>query len=299
MISAENLVQIETCKRRFEWSRKYPTRISLVGALYSALKAGLLAEKDPDRAAESKYLELAANPGLDIEGHDVYAIAMHHAKLAGVVSAALRSTTSTPWKLFPSTENWETACYDMGDGKPRRIALVDRWTEDRATGEIYGWRTMGEACQLNETIYMTAVIIGTSENKHRHSAWTKCFRHPKNWRFRFQKRSREDFGEQWAPQWREDSGILTEDWLKRMHEDGCMKDLVHTMIVPVPIRKDEYLSEMSRLTEEMKILRERPPMRLAGCFGFSPCPFITVCHGPKPHYPSQYGFKARKRKNSL
>ena len=150
MISAAQLVEFETCPRRYWWTLKYENlRVPLIRALYAALHAGLLAE-NPERAAEDKFLSLAASPGLDIEGHDVYAIAMHHAKLAGIVAAALRSTTTAPWTLFPATDTWESACYDMGEGKPRRIVLVDRWSESRKQEEIYGWRTMGEVCGLGQ-----------------------------------------------------------------------------------------------------------------------------------------------------
>jgi hypothetical protein len=294
MISAEQIVSFEVCPRRYFWNMKYENlRIGLVRALYLALNVGLLAEK-PEQAAENKYLKLAANPGLDIEGPTVYACAMHYAKLAGIVAAALRSTTSSPWTLIPATDKWESACYDMGDGKPRRIVLVDRWSDTRKQEEIYSWRTMGEACALNQTVYITAVIIGASQDKHRHSAWTRCFRHPTNFTLRFQRKDREKFSAEWMTQWREDAGVPTDDWLAQMHKDGCMTDLVHTTMVPVPIRKDSYLEEMERLSEEIVRKRETPPMRLAGCFGFNPCPFISVCHGAQPAQPFRYGFQARK-----
>jgi hypothetical protein len=296
MISAAQLVEFDVCPRRAVWSAKYENlRVTLIRALYVALNAGLLAETDPERAAENKFLELAASPGLDIEGENVYAIAMSHAKLAGIVAAALRSTTTAPWSLFPATDTWESACYDMGDGKPRRIVLVDRWSESRKQEEIYGWRTMGEVCSLGREVFITAVTIGPAKDKRRHSSWTRCYRHPQNFEYRFKLRNGKQFTADWMPQWREDAGIPTADWLTRMHDDGCMTDLVHTMNVPVPTRKEAYLTEMARLAGEMKPKVETPPMRLAGCFGFNPCPFIHVCHGSLPLHPFRYGFQARKK----
>ena len=156
-MTAEDLVTYELCPRRDKWSKQYDAlRISLVKALYLALDAGLRTDKDPEKAAENAFVALAARPGLDFTGHDVYAVAMHYAKLAGILAAALRSTTSKPWTRYPSPDGWESACYDMGDGKSRRIALVDRWSDDRKQQEITGWRTIGEVCKLDQTIYVTA-----------------------------------------------------------------------------------------------------------------------------------------------
>lgn len=293
MIAAEKIVTIETCPRRFKWTAKYRTRVSLVRSLYMALDAGLRTDKDPERAAENELLAIAAAPGLDIVGHDVYAVAMHYAKLAGVLAAALKSAWSDPWTPvepvdLPSGHTWNSGAYRTGDGHPRRLALVDRWSDDRKQQEISGWRTLGEACALNQPLLVTAITIGSSHDKRRHSAWSRCWRHPRNRTFRFQrKNSTEDFGATWASVWREDSGIKTAEWLTQMRSDGCMNDLVHTVQVPVPKGRDAYLSEMKRIAEEMEGLPEVPPMRLAGCYGFSPCPFLGVCPDANPE---RYGF---------
>lgn len=300
ILSAERMKAFEVCPRRSVWTEKYEgLRVSLTRALYAALDAGLLSDKDPEKSAESKFIELASSPGLDIEGDNIYAAAMHHAKLAGIIAAALRSTGDAPWTKIPAADKWESACYDMGDGKPRRIALVDRWSQNRREEEVYGWRTMGEVCALDQPVFVTAVTIGPVKDKRRYSAWTRCFLHPTNCVHRFQKKGGEQFSSDWLAQWREDAGISTSDWFSRMQEDGCMTDLVHTIMVPVPTRKDAYLKEMERLTVEMQPRVEKPPMRLEGCFGFNRCPFIPVCHGTLPHLPFRHGFKRRKTKNGV
>lgn len=295
MISAEKIATYEICPRRYLWTGKYRTRVSLVRALYMALDAGLRTEKDPERTAENEFLALAAAPGLDIVGHDVYAVAMHHAKLAGVLAAALRSAWAAPWTTveqvrLPAGHEWQSAAYRTGDGHPRRIVLVDRWSDDRKQQECSGWRTIGEVCALDQPLLITAVTIGSSHDKRRHSAWTRCWRHPRNRTFRFQRKtSTEDFGATWASVWREDSGIKTADWLTQMRSDGCMTDLVHTVQVPVPKGREAYLGEMTRIAGEMASLPDVPPMRLAGCYGFAPCPFLGVCPETKPE---KYGFTA-------
>jgi hypothetical protein len=270
----------------------------LTRALYVALDAGLRAEKDPERTAENELLSIAAQPGLDIVGHDVYAAAMHHAKLAGLIAAALRSAWTAPWSPVDAPlavehdAGWNSACYTTGDGATRRIALVDSWSDSRRAQEVHGWRTLGEVCALNRTILVTAVTIGNSRDKRRHSAWTKCYRHPRNKTFRFQRKtSEEDFSKTWSPVWREDSGITTEAWLKQMRDDGSITDLVHTVEVPVPRGREAYLEEMKRISGEMERLPEVPPMRLSGCYGFSPCPFLNICPSSSPE---KHGFRRRE-----
>lgn len=295
MNSAEKLVAFESCPRKFAWLQSYQSlRVGVLRAIYLGLDAGLTTEKSPERAAENTVLGLAAKPGLDIIGSDVYACAMHAAKLAGILATALRSTSSGPWKPYPGTDTWESSCYDLGDGKPRRIALVDRWSDDRKQEEMYGWRSLGEAVALDSPIALTAVVIGTVRDRHRYSAWTRAHQHPRNRLIRFQRKtSTEDFGSTWTPVWREDTGIPTESWLTQMQKDGCMDDLVHTVQIPVPPRRGDYLAEMDRLAGEMESTAANPPMRLAGCFGFSPCPFGVVCHGTKEPKPENYNFRLR------
>jgi hypothetical protein len=295
-LTSDKLVTWDLCERRFLWTGRYRTRVPLTRALYVALDAGLRTEKSPEAAAENAFLEIASSPGLDIVGHDVYAVAFHHAKLAGIVGAALRSAWTAPWKLTEvaggDTVEWQSACYETADKVTRRIALVDSWSDSRRQQEIHGWRTLGEVCALNRTILVTAVTIGQSRDKRRHSAWTRCYRHPRNKTFRFQRKtSEEDFSKTWSPVWREDSGITTEAWLKQMRNDGAITDLVHTVEVPVPRGREIYMGEMKRIAGEMERLPEVPPMRLSGCHGFSPCPFLGVCPAGDP---GKFGFGARR-----
>ena len=308
ILNAEKLSTWETCPRRYQWQNRYQAlRVSPLRALYMALDAGLRAESNPERAAENELLALAASPGLDVLGPNVYPIAMHYAKLAGILSVALRSASDAPWCPWPDgkmvlngypTHEWRSACYDAGDGHPRRIVLVDRWSDDREAQELRGWRTLGEACALRKPIVVTAVTIGASHEKRRVSPWTRCYQHPRNRQFRFKRTtSAEDFGANWLKLWREDLEIPTADWLTRMRKDGCMEDLVHTVSVPVPARRDDYARQIMRIADEMGGMNpppgrapEHPPMRLAGCYTFNPCPFIVVCHGASPHRPELYGF---------
>lgn len=303
IISGERLsIFDDLCQRRYVWLGKYHARVPLVKALYHSIDAGLMtAKENPDQVAENELLALAANPGLDVTGHDVYAIAMHYAKLAGILTAVLRSASSAPWRRLDELGietpigtplTWRSACYDAGDGIPRRIVLVDRWSEDRKLAERRNWRTLGEAVALDRSIVLTAIAIGQTYEKRRVSPWTKAYRHPGNRTLRYRKRDGEAFGSKWLPIWRENSDLTTLEWLEGMQHDGCM-DQIASVKVPVPERREDYLAEMLRIASEMENIGEVPPMRLAGCHGFSKCPFTSVCFGAKPPLPENYGFSLR------
>jgi hypothetical protein len=176
------------------------------------------------------------------------------------------------------------------------VVLVDRWSDDRKAQEMRSWRSIGEACALKSPIMLTAVTIGSSKDGRRISPWTRCYQHPRNRTYRFKRKtSQEDFGATWKPIWREDSGFPTAEWLTRMQKDGCMADAVQTCSVPVPPRRGDYVREIQRIALDIERWQERvgetPPMRLAGCYGWSPCIFLGVCHGAAAPVPENYHFK--------
>jgi hypothetical protein len=286
-----------------------------MGSLYRALDAGLKAETNPEQAAKNELLGIAASPGLDIYGGDVYAVAVHYATLAGLLATALRNAFREPWRHVPDLDignpalgpdRWRSGLYyDAGNGILRRLVLVDRWSDDRKASEQRGWRTVAETAMLGRAISVTAIEIGSSHKKHRISPWTRCYRHPRNDTYRFRRRnSDEDFSQAWKAQWREDSGITTADWLAQMQKDGCL-DAVQTMTVPPPARRGDFTERLYQIAEEVKLWEDcpaqTPPMRLAGCQDVihGPCPFISVCHGIREPSPERYGFRRREPLVSL
>jgi hypothetical protein len=294
VISSEQLAIMEICPRRRLWQEQYASlRVSLVGALYRGLAAGLTAENDPEKEAERAVLALAARPGLDFEGPTVYAVAMHTSKLAGILAVALRNS-GPAWSLFPGSDAWASACYDAGDGEPRRVVLVDRWNDERKASEATSWRTIGELVSLERPIFLTSVEIGTSRAGHRISPWTRAYRHPKNRTCRFRKlHGGEKFGSDWLPVWREDCELKTKEWLDLMAKDGCM-DAVQTSRIGLPQRPERYLEQIRRLWDDMS-RPGTPPMRLAGCYDklSGACQFLEVCHGAKEPDPARYNFRLR------
>lgn len=302
VLSPERVSTYELCPRRMAWTNRYSLPfLGPMRALHLALHNGLLtSHPDPERIAIDSVLTLARAPGIDLVGN-VYALVMHYAKLAGILTALLRSSPSDPWlplhpTALPDGSEWHSACYRVpGAALPVRVALVDRWTDDRRRGELAGWRTVGETCALESPITLTVLNIGPAIHQRRHSAWTRCYRHPRNHTFRFRRvHTEEDFSRTWARLWREDCDLPTREWLAKMRDDGCMDDgpggLVAHAEVPVPPRRAAYMVELERIAKGIAALPTTPEMRLAGCWGLSPCPFVAVCPGTDP---TRWGFRLR------
>lgn len=286
-MNAQDLTDYELCERRMRWTRDYvPFRISLIGALYKGLHAGLTS-KDPETSAKNAVMEAAANPGLDVDGRS-YDLAVHLAHLAGIIAVYLRGKDE-PWKLVVPVNGWEPAVYEL-DERIRRVVLVDHWTDDRKLQEARSWRTVGEICALDRPMLLNAISISQSVNGRRVSHWTRAFTHPQNGHIRFQPKHVEKFAGSWEKVWRESSQVKTEEWLATMQQDEAFVDLVHSLKIPVPKRRQEFLADMKRMGERIEGLPEVPPMRRSSCMGFSPCIFREVCHGPERKMPEYVGF---------
>ena len=254
-LTSEKLTTWDWCPRRALWTDRYV--LPRIGIVPALYKAldAGLTGADPEKAAENEFLTHA-----------------------------------------PEVQGWSTALYGSGQGLPRRVVLVDRWSDDRRLAEVRSWRTLGECAVMNTPILLTAVTIGASKDGRRHSAWTKCYRHPKNRNYRFKRRTAtEDFSATWAPVWRENTDIPTAEWLKKMQNDGCMGDVLDTITVQPPPRREAFVKEIMRASEEMRNASGTPPMRLTGCspVGYSACPFQDVCFGKKEPTPEAYGFRIK------
>ena len=288
-MNAQDLSDFDLCERRFKWGRNYvPFRISLIGALYKGLHAGLIGQS-PESDAKNAVMECAAFPGLDVDGRS-YDLAVHLAHLAGIIATYLRGKDD-PWKLVAPVNGWEPAVYEI-DSRIRRVVLVDYWNDDRKAQECRSWRTVGEICSLDRPMLLNAISIGQSVNGRRVSHWTRAFAHPQNGKIRFAPKhgDRDKFSGSWEKVWRETSRIRSEEWLSVMQSDDAFADVVHAVQIPIPKRRDEYLLDIKRIGKEIDRLEYDPPMRRSGCYWFSKCIFADVCHGPEKRNPEQAGF---------
>lgn len=267
----------ERCPRLYRWQKDYPGgRVKPLECLYVGLEAGLEG-KDPRNAV----MTLAASPGIDIEGVETYSIAVHLAKLAEILTLYLLGKDK---KWERNGQVWEAG------GDIRRVVLVDRWSEQRKMEEIRSWRTVAEVCRHDRPMLLNMIVIGSTVDQRRVSPWTRGYAHPKNGGLRFKKKDGESLGPGWETVWRERWPGDVNRWMGVMQRDRIFDDLVHTVRLSVPQRRDEYMADMERMEGEMRRLPANPPMRRSGCYRFSPCQFVNVCHLLEPKTPAECGW---------
>ncbi len=273
----EEIESFERCPRLSRWEKDHiRLRVKPLAALYAGIEAGV-----EGKSAKDTVMSLAANPGLDITGVETYSVAVHLAYLAEILSTY----------LLQAGEKWtRNGSLFESKGELRRIILIDRWNEERKMQEIRGWKTMAEVCRRDQPVILNFLTIGQSADNRRISAWTRGWTHPRNQGLRFKKKDGDAMGEGWTLQWRERSSYPIDRWLGRMQQDQMFSDLVHTVKVSVPRRRDEFLADLARIESEMAALPENPSMNRSGCYKFTPCVFAEVCHSPYKRVPSECGW---------
>lgn len=293
--TTEDFDNLDTCERKFNWSRKYLfPRISVMAAMYQALDAGLVSG-DPERGRDS-LMALAANPGLGISGYNVYEIAVHHAALVEILTTYLLGkgepwTSAHPVKL--GDHEYQPQSYLMPDGRLRRVILCAWFDDARKLKESHSWRTCGDIVATNRPMLINAVAIGNTRSGMRHSPWTRGFLHPTNHTLRIQRieqREGKDFSSTWRKVWRERTDFSVKDWLTVMQQDNAFEGNVNSFMVS-PERRDETEAEMIEMMRAMERPSER--MRRAGCFGITPCGFAEICHLNHLTHPGKENWKER------
>jgi hypothetical protein len=277
MIDTEYIAAHDQCPRLATWGAAYEfPRINLTDAMYKALRAGL--ESGIPSAAKDALITCASRPGLDITARNIFDIAMHHAAMMEVICAYLIGSDG-PWKpsdaIYGLPIDFQPLSYQMDDGRLRRVVLCSSWNALREEEELNSWRTVADTCTTGRPMLINAIVIGSSRKGFRPSPWTEAYIHPENGIKRVKKREGR-FTENWKRVYRESTDDGPNEWLRLMQQDGAFEDLVRCVTADVPLRRNEYLSDMVKITGEIEEKRET--MRRSGCFRYSPCGFSKLCN---------------------
>jgi hypothetical protein len=298
MNSAELLSAYEVCPRKaYLASRWQRNKLSTVQTLRESLYRVLAAPEAPAEAswgqmAGETVLDLAASPGIDISGENVYACAMNLANLADIILTAIRKPDEKPWHE-ESIQNWTSYLSPEGD-KLRRLVIVSHWSQDRHYSECRNWFTFGPMAAFRLPMDLVVLIIGNERNGRRHSHWCKALLHPANKKqLRFRRRvgnTSGGFKESWVEIWREDhEEISRETWLNCMLADDVLRDCCFTIHMPqMPPEQCQYYMELAaRKMEMVQAMREKPPLQLTGCDFPVKCQFLKPCHDIPEKDPSE------------
>lgn len=294
-MNSELVVLHDLCPRLATWSAGYALpRVPLAEAMRKSLHAGLIAGRGSN--ARETLLQIAARPGLDIHGRNVYDIAVHHAAMMEVVVDYLAA--EGPWVPAGTVKGLELESFLMPDGRLRRVILCSTWNALRQEEELVSWRTVADVCVTGRPMLLNFIVIGQSRFGFRPSPWTQGFIHPENHLLRVKRIATEKTGpnpkftENWKKVYREQTDHHSDKWLKIMQDDQAFEDLVRYYTAEVPKNRKSVLADLARIGDEIALKGTR--MRRSACFRLAPCPFARLCHAPTRLTPQSCGWERRE-----
>ena len=286
MISTLNIVQHDQCSRLQTWSAGYELpRVSIAEALNISLREGLLA--GDAGVAYSSFMAQAANPGLDIEGRNVYDIAHHHARLVEVICCYLLGDLGE-WRPCGPVDDFQPLSYQMDDGRLRRVVLASSWGILREAEERNSWWTVADTAITNRPMLINAIVISQSKNGFRASPWTTGFIHPENGIMRVKKKEGR-FTDNWKRVYRETTDYHPDEWLRVMQGDNAFEGIVESFTVA----PSAILHDLERIKKE--IAKGQTVMRRSHCFKQAVCPMAKLCYHPTPMTPALAGWAQKSQ----
>lgn len=228
-------------------------------------------------------MTLAAERGLDIEGSGVYAVALHTASLADILTTVLRQAAiwARPADKVTETSTWVSSAFLESTGlRLHRVLMVDRWSDDRSKAERHSWKTLGEQSVYELPITIHVVVLGQRRLGKWHGPFSKGYLHPHGRMLRIKKRDGESFSGKWTACWREEHDTISRDkWIDQMDADGALRESLFTIDCEPP--EPKLASEIRRLAEvKLRKIREAstvPDLSPGACWWPTPCQFAYCC----------------------
>jgi hypothetical protein len=246
-------------------------------------------------AARARFLQVAANPGLDIAGSP-YLVAKEWALLLEVLVCSFRYT-GVPSKLrlgplvkLSSDRIWKVSSLVDDLGTLHRYITVDHWDQSSYEREIHSWWAVGDMAAMDRPMTIHITEIGQMRKGERQSLWVRGWKHPglPNLKVRFRNQDNRPFKGWRAVRLVNHPEVDIEDWVARIWEDGAGRDLVHMIEVAQPTESERtrVLQDMLIETVRMRnLVLERAstpwsalPMHRTACDGIIPCHFKPVCY---------------------
>lgn len=255
MIDASQLMTYQKCRRRWllerewRWMKWHPKSLAS-----HCLREGvfqLSMGRAPDEicsAAQTRYMEAAANPGLDLDrGADPYQIAKDWCAALSTVLTALSRTVLLSLHKVPQTEigtpdhpmAWLPLSFADDSGTLHRWLTVDAWDADAQARAVHSWHTVGDMAVCDAPMQLHVVEVGAMRNGRRQSPWCRAYRNPAYipsgpaGQIRFQRPDGKGGwaalrGDKWEPVWLADlHGHDPAAWVDRMTQDGIKIGRAH------------------------------------------------------------------------
>lgn len=270
------------------------------------------------RDAYSRYMELAADPGLDI--HDktnTYRLARDHATmllttldwLARMPRLVLRPVPDAPLGLALGPHTWRFSSWQDDSGALHRLVTADAWDADACSRELHSWYTMGDIAVARVPMTIHVLDIGQIRDGRRASPWVRAYRHSAapNLPYRFRRThpseyqndrhtKRPEFAAAWKPVWLSDATRPdAHAWVDRMIGEGVAQEASHTADVRYPSEAvcEDTRRQLQRIGEQMATAGgdwQDAPMSRGACDAVVPCPMQGMCYLPQTP-PEKMGYR--------
>ena len=311
VLDASSISSWQSCRRRgildrdwrpHKWRGKALADGTLRQAIL-ALSGGMDAAATAGEAT-ARFLQTAANPGLDASG-DTYSLAKEWcALLDTVVRSVARAgvpkglVEHPPVRLNSSVE-WQPLAHVSGQSLHRWVTL-DRWDESALMRELHSWWVIGDIATTKLPLTLHVIEIGQVRSGRRASPWTRAWRHPamSSLPLRFKRKDGRDF-QGWKPTYLSDERVSVESWVEQLWKEGAAQEVMHTIEVKVPTEHQcsrvlsDILVESLAMQEASGDHWTMQPMSRNACDEWVPCPFQTVCYGDVVDVAS-LGFRPRQ-----
>ncbi len=290
LLSALLLDTFDRCPRRYALEQQYQPRVlSPLALLYAGVEGGLLAD-DPCEGARDAVRALAATRDIDSPHLAAISCVRHVGLMAEVIALELRHRLGLLHRLAPMPwhgHEWQSALFEDKKGQLHRVILVAHVDDDVLRGFAHAWGTVGEMAVLERDLNLIFVAIGAQRQGRRHSHWTKGFRHPvQRSALRFAARKKANgFTSGWMPVWRDQTDIPAGVWLKQMHADDVLGDMVQWRRIsyrPDDQRIERAKDDILALLPSLAQASPSSPMRRSSCDDpiRGACVFQAVCWTP-------------------
>lgn len=309
VITASDLRSYQTCRRRFLLEREWRVLRWRSASLFrSCLREGVFRLSNGSDASttvvdmRTRFLSLAANPGLDIVSGDPWTVAQDWAGMLSTVLTAisrlvlLTLSRPTPTGITGCESSWQPLAFADDTGTLHRWITCDAFDEEVLAREAHSWHVIGDMVMCDAPMMLHAIEIGQQRSGRRHSPWARCYKHPIiAGQCRFQRPDgkggwRKLSGDKWTPLWYADqSKPDPETWVRLMDADHVTQSLLHHVSIAQPSARAAIRTkaEISQVAAEIgRSLPHEPmsePMSRTACDPIGgPCPWQHACFRDTP-----------------
>ena len=234
-----------------------------------------------------RFLESAANPGLDVEGgiqpyilaKDFTAILKN--SLARVHACKVPPLRPGPRVIITDSLTWACRAFQTENGSLYAWTAVDSLNPSILAREFHSWYVFGDIAAAGVPMTLNVLEVGRRTGSHQHTAWCRAYRHPAiAKRFAFQKKGGGSLGPGWKPVWFQDSPRNNADtWIEMMERDGVRA--LHS--IPVSAVSESHRAQFRKQIQAESIRMEAAkdwremPMCRASCDS-PPCTWQPLCY---------------------